>query len=85
MENKASSNNFYCQKKCGEVGFSIEEWNKAYQELKTLTPEQLDFVMQAETICQEQCSACSEIVSEQRLKTKKLLERNESRKLNTEH
>lgn len=63
----------YCQKICGEVGFSIEEWNKAYQEIKTLTPEQRDFVMQLQTICQEQCFSCKKIVEERRLKTQELL------------
>ena len=66
----------YCQKTCGEVGFSIEEWNKSYQELKTLTPEQRDFVMQPQTICQEQCTACLDIVTARQLKTQALMSKN---------
>jgi len=65
------SNNFYCQKNCGEVDFSIEEWNKAQEEMKTLTPEQLDFVMQPETICQEQCADCIRVVTETRISNRK--------------
>ncbi len=63
-------NNFYCQKKCGDANFSIDEWNKAHAELKTMTPEQQEFVLQAETICQTQCSSCAKIVAETRIKNK---------------
>lgn len=29
--------NFYCQIKCGEVEFSIEEWNKSYKEINGMS------------------------------------------------
>lgn len=30
---------FYCQNACGEVGFSIDEWNKAAKEVESLSEE----------------------------------------------
>lgn len=72
----SNSNNFYCQKKCGEVDFSIEEWNKAQEEMKSLTKEQLSFVLQAETICQKQCKGCENIVNETRVLNRKRWEEN---------
>lgn len=68
IDDVINGNSFYCQKKCGEIDFSIDEWNRAQQELKTLTPEQLDFVMQPESICHKQCNSCDTIVLETRSK-----------------
>ena len=67
-------NNFYCQRKCGEVDFSIEEWNKAQEEIKTLTPEQQSFVSEAIPNCQEQCDSCIKVVNETRIKNKLIRE-----------
>lgn len=66
---------FYCQKLCGEEGFSIEEWNEALRYCndagvkgierdKILNPEKFP--------CKEQCFSCMAIVGERRLKTKSL-------------
>jgi hypothetical protein len=66
--------NFYCQQKCGEVDFSIDEWNRTQEEIKQLTPEQKDFVMQATPICQKQCKECSEIVLETQNKNRAIRE-----------
>lgn len=59
---------FYCQRLCGEVDFDIREWNKAQEEIKTLTPEQQSFVNQAIPDCHEQCKVCKNIVAATRLK-----------------
>lgn len=69
-----SSTNFYCQQKCGVVGLSIEEWNKAYKEINAMP---ISEAKKRKLIdgdpCKEQCSPCISIVNEQRLKTQKLL------------
>lgn len=66
--------NFYCQKECGEVGFSIDEWNKAFQYCidNNLSKEQTNKVLYGEP-CSIQCFDCMAIVGERRCKTKKLL------------
>lgn len=69
--------NFYCQKLCGEVGFSIDEWNKAREEYKTLTPDGQQYMDEADdsgVICQTQCEACKKIVLHTRVKNKAIRE-----------
>jgi hypothetical protein len=63
--------NFYCQIRCGEVGFSIDEWNKAYDEVKDMSEEIQKMVLHPEP-CKEQCFACMAIVGETRAKNAKL-------------
>jgi len=67
-------NNFYCQRKSGGFDFSIKEWNKAQEEIKTLTPEQQSFVSEAIPNCKEQCESCTRIVTETRIKNKSIRE-----------
>lgn len=63
--------NFYCQIKCGEVGFSIEEWNESYKELEKLplTEAEKDAILHPEP-CKVQCDACINIVLDRRLSRK---------------
>jgi hypothetical protein len=65
-------NNFYCQRICGEIDFSIERWNKTQQEIKTMTPEQQSFILEARPNCKEQCESCNKIVVETRIKNQKI-------------
>lgn len=64
-------NNFYCQKTCGEDGFSIEEWNETYNELEkaNLTDKQRQDIL-FPPHCNKQCFDCMANVGERRLKTK---------------
>ena len=66
-------NNFYCQKKCGEVGFSIEEWNKYYKEINKMPISEAEKrkLIDGEP-CENQCFDCVAIVGETRIKTKAL-------------
>jgi hypothetical protein len=61
--------NFYCQQKCGEVDFSIEEWNKAFREIISmgLTKAEEDKLLNGEP-CKKQCFDCIAIVGATRLK-----------------
>ena len=63
---------FYCQKACGEVGFSIEEWNEAYLYCvyNNLSKEETNKILHPELFtCESQCFNCMAIVGERRLKT----------------
>jgi hypothetical protein len=67
--------NFYCQHLVGYVDFSIDEWNKTYNEIKdmNLTEEERSFILHGpQKGCKEQCFTCMAIVGERRLKTKPL-------------
>lgn len=67
---------FYCQNACGEVGFSIDEWNKAYDEVKDLGEDIIKAVLHPNPCWEDgkpQCFACMAIVGERRNKTKQLL------------
>lgn len=70
MENIKTGDNFYCQQKCGEVDFSIEEWNKAYKEIQAmpLSETQKDELLNGKP-CISQCFDCIAIVGEQRIKS----------------
>lgn len=63
--------NFYCQQKCGEVDFSIEEWNKAFKEIMAMpiSEAEKNKLLNGEP-CKEQCFDCIAIVGEQRQKSK---------------
>lgn len=66
--------NFYCQQKCGIVGFSIDEWNKAYKEINAMPISEAEKqrLIDGEP-CTEQCFDCMAIVGERRIKTRKLI------------
>jgi hypothetical protein len=71
----ADKPHFYCQHLTEEVGFSIEEWNKTYNEIKDLglsEKEEQYILFGPQEGCKEQCAACMAIVGEIRLKTKNL-------------
>jgi hypothetical protein len=57
---------FYCQNVSGDVNFSIEEWNKAYHEVKDMSEEIQRLVLDDPPPCKEQCFACMAIVGEAR-------------------
>jgi len=63
---------FYCQNVVGDQNFSIDEWNKAYQEVKNMSEDIKRLVLDDPPPCKEQCFACMAIVGERRLKTKNL-------------
>lgn len=65
--------NFYCQQLCGEIDFSINEWNKAYDEINKLpiSQEEKNKLIDGEP-CKEQCFNCMAIVGEKQSNTKKL-------------
>ena len=68
--------NFYCQIKCGEVDFSIQEWNKAFNEIIAMPISQAEQekLLNPEP-CKEQCFDCIAIVGETRLKNLKIANR----------
>lgn len=72
--NSIDKTNFYCQQKCGQVDFSIEEWNKSYKEINAMpiSEKAKQKLIDGEP-CKEQCFDCIAIVGEQRLKTQKLI------------
>lgn len=63
---------FYCQNLTGDVDFSIDEWNAAYNELKDLSESVQKSVLGERPACTEQCPTCAAIVGERRLKTQRL-------------
>ena len=66
---------FYCQKVCGDEGFSIEEWNKAlaYCNDAGIEGQEWNKILNPELFpCTEQCFNCIAKVGERRLKTNKL-------------
>lgn len=65
--------NFYCQNVVGDANFSIDEWNKAYEEVKNESEEIQRLVLDAPPPCKEQCFACLAIVGERRRKTIELI------------
>jgi len=68
-----SESHFYCQNICGDDNFSIDEWNKAFDEVKDKSEEIQRLVLDPPPPCNEQCFDCIAIVGEQRKKTQKLL------------
>lgn len=64
--------NFYCQNICGDVDFSIEEWNKTYNEIKDLglsEKEEQFILFGSGEPCKEQCFNCMAIVGERQKQT----------------
>lgn len=61
-------NNFYCQNICGDVNFSIDEWNKTYMEVKDMSEEIQRLVLDPPPRCEKQCSACLDIVFNTQIK-----------------
>jgi|GEM_PF-1353723 len=70
-----SNSNFYCTNACVHPDFSIKEWNKEFEQCNRLEIE-----MKQSEPCKKQCFDCMAIVGEQRLKTKKIIERMKKRK-----
>lgn len=66
--------NFYCQKECGEVGFSIDEWNESFIEIQKMpiSEAEKEKLLNGED-CKKQCFDCMAIVGERRSKTKELI------------
>ena len=64
---------FYCQNVAGEVNFSIDEWNKAYEEVKDKSEEIQRLVLDPQPPCKEQCFDCMAIVGERRKRTQEFL------------
>lgn len=62
---------FYCQQKCGVVGFSIEEWHKNYLEIEKMPISRADKdkLIDGEP-CENQCFDCIAIVGETRILNK---------------
>jgi len=71
-----SSSTFYCQQKCGDTEFSIDEWNKAFKMCidMGLSEKEMNKILEGEP-CKTQCVACACIVGEQRMKTQKLIKK----------
>ena len=71
-----SSSTFYCQQKCGDTEFSIDEWNKAFKMCidMGLSEKEMNKILEGEP-CKRQCIACACIVGEQKMKTQKLIEK----------
>lgn len=66
--------NFYCQKVCGEQGFSIDEWNKASNDLDKTNlseKEKQDILFPAK--CTNQCFDCIAIIGQRQSETKALM------------
>ena len=68
--------NFYCQKRCGENDFSIDEWNKDYKSLinSGMSESDINKILHPEP-CKIQCDACINIVLETQKKNKEIRER----------
>jgi hypothetical protein len=65
---------FYCQIKCGEVGFSIDQWNKSYREIEAMPiSEQEKQKLLFPDPCTKQCFDCMAIVGDRRNKTQQLI------------
>jgi len=64
---------FYCQNVCGEIDFSIDEWNEAYAYCNEMGIEgkDRDDILNPPA-CEEQCFDCMAIVGDRRKKTKEL-------------
>ena len=66
---------FYCQNLCGDEDFSIEEWNKAYDEVKDKSEEIQRMVLDPPKACNKQCFNCLAIVGATRKKTNDLIKK----------
>ena len=72
--------NFYCQQKCGEVGFSINKWNEAFDYCieNNLNEKQMGEILEGKP-CEKQCFDCMVVVGETRIKNAKLLNNEKQR------
>ena len=68
-----SGYHFYCQNLVGDVNFSIDEWNKAFEEVKDKSEEIRRLVLDSPPACEKQCFDCIAIVGERRAKTQQRL------------
>lgn len=66
---------FYCQNANGQEDFSIDDWNKSYEEvhLMNLTEKEENEIL-FPSPCDKQCFDCISIVGKRRLQTKNLLQ-----------
>lgn len=71
---------FYCQNVVGDTNFSIDEWNKTYEEVKDKSEEIQRLVLDPPPPCKEQCFDCVAIVGARRKKTLELLSRTTKQK-----
>ena len=63
--------NFYCQNKCGQENFNIDEWNKKFLlGLQMNLGEKEMFKLLDREDCIQQCFDCIAIVGETRIKNK---------------
>lgn len=69
-----SSSSFYCQNVCGDENFSIDEWNKAYHEVKDKSQEIQRMVLDGPGQCEKQCFECIALVGNRRLKTQEIMQ-----------
>lgn len=68
---------FYCQNVCGDINFSIAEWNKAFKYCNDAGIEGIerDKILSPELFpCETQCEACMNIVLDTQIKNRKLRE-----------
>ena len=73
--NKVKPPDFYCQKYCGDVNFSIDEWNKAFKMCNdaNIQGEERDRILSPELFpCKTQCEDCMNIVLDTQIKNKKI-------------
>lgn len=65
----------YCQKVCGEIDFSIDEWNETSKALNltNMTEREKNNIL-FPPACDTQCFDCMAIVGARRIKTKKLIQ-----------
>lgn len=63
--------NYYCQQKCGQEDFSIEEWDKAFKYCidNNLSEKQTGEILEGKP-CTKQCFDCMAIVGKTREKNK---------------
>lgn len=76
---KKTTNNpkFYCQKVCGAVDFSIDEWNEAFRycEEAGIEGEERNRILHPDLFpCEKQCEDCINIVLDTQIKNKKIRE-----------
>lgn len=64
----------YCQKVCGEVEFSIDDWNNesAALDLTNLSEEEKNEIL-FPSVCEKQCFDCMAIVGSRRIRTKQFI------------
>lgn len=73
---------FYCQNLCGDIDFSIDEWNEAFKYCNdnNLSEEETKKILRPGG-CKEQCFACMAIVGERRNKTNSIVLKDKSMRI----